>query len=126
MRAAVKLPPRPEYYAPHMDLSIVVDRGDVWYDLPFDANDKFRNRPRSRFPHLMLYTTYNGQRIPLARWRTTIGGWRAEQGPDGYEYFRYKASDVGPRVIRQIISGPVWIAPESTQECCVTSGSFCR
>ena len=36
LRAAVKLPPRPEYYSDTMDLSIVVDRGDVWYDLPFE------------------------------------------------------------------------------------------
>ena len=55
-----------------------------------------------------------GQQIPLARWRTTIGGWRAEQASDGYEYYRYKMSDVGPRVIRQVVSGPVWIAPPST------------
>ena len=114
LRAAVKLPAPPDYYSANMDLSIVVDRGDVWYDLPFDAEGNFRNRPRSRFPSLTLFVTQNGQRIPLARWRTTIGGWRAEQASDGYEYFRYKASDVGPRVIRQVISGPVWIAPEST------------
>jgi hypothetical protein len=114
LRAAVKLPARPEYYAPHMDLSIVVDRGDVWYDLPFDAEGHFRNRARSRYPSLTLFVTYNEQKIPIARWRTTIGGWRAEQATDGYEYFRYKASDVGPRVIRQIVSGPVWIAPTST------------
>ena len=37
LRAAIKLPPRPDYYSDNMDLSIVVDRGDVWYDLPFDA-----------------------------------------------------------------------------------------
>src|SRR5262249_8379750 len=36
LRAAIKLPPRPAYYSEHMELSIVVDRGDVWYDLPFD------------------------------------------------------------------------------------------
>jgi hypothetical protein len=114
LRAAVKLPPRPAYYSPNMDLSIVVDRGDVWYDLPFGPDGHFRPHPRQRYPNLTLYTTYNGQRIPLARWRTTIGGWRAEQASDGYEYFRYKGSDVGPRVIRQIVSGPVWIAPEST------------
>jgi len=114
MRAAIKLPPRPAYYGPNMDLSIVVDRGDVWYDLPFNKEGRFSNRPRDRFPSLTLYVTHNGDRIPIARFRTTIGGWRAEQAPDGYEYFRYKGSDVGPRVIRQIISGPVWIAPEST------------
>ena len=114
LRAAAKLPAPPSYYGPNMELSIVVDRGDVWYELPFDPEGRFRNHARGRYPHLTLFTTHEGQRIPLARWRTTIGGWRAEQAPDGYEYFRYKMSDVGPRVIRQIIAGPVWIAPPST------------
>jgi hypothetical protein len=114
LRAAVKLPERPPYYAPHMDLSIVVDRGDVWYELPFDELGNFRPRSRKRYPALTLFVTHDGEKIPLARWRTTIGGWRAEQAPDGYEYFRYKMSDVGPRVMRQVISGPVWIAPAST------------
>jgi hypothetical protein len=114
LRAAVKLPARPEYYSDHMDLSIVVDRGDIWYDLPFNSQNQFAPRARKRYPYLTLYTTHNGKKIALARWRTTIGGWRAEQASDGYEYFRYKNSDVGPRVIRQIVSGPVWIAPTST------------
>lgn len=114
LRAAIKLPARPEYYSEHMDLSIVVDRGDIWYDLPFNSEGHFAPKGRKRYPYLTLYTTHNGKKIPLARWRTTIGGWRAEQASDGYEYFRYKNSDVGPRVIRQIVSGPVWIAPTST------------
>jgi hypothetical protein len=114
LRAAIKLPPRPAYYAEHMDLSIVVDRGDVWYDLPFDAKGNFAPRARKRYPTLTLFVKHDGKNIPLARWRTTIGGWRAEQATDGYEYFRYKMSDVGPRVIRQVVSGPVWIAPPST------------
>jgi hypothetical protein len=114
LRAAVKLPALPEYYADMMDLSIVVDRGDVWYDLPFDSNGNFEQHGRKRYPSLTLFANYNGQRFALARWRTTIGGWRAEQASDGYEYYRYKMSDVGPRVIRQIVSGPVWIAPTST------------
>jgi hypothetical protein len=112
--AAIKLPQRPEYYSRHMDLSIVVDRGDVWYDPPFDENDKWRAQPRSRYPSLTLFMDYNGERVPLVRWRTTIGGWRSEQASDGYEYYKYKGSDIGPRVMRNIISGPVWIAPEST------------
>jgi hypothetical protein len=112
--AAIKLPPRPEYYSKHMELSIVVDRGDVWYDPPFDENDKWRAQPRSRYPSLSLFMDYRGERVPLVRWRTTIGGWRSEQAPDGYEYYKYKGSDTGPRVMRNIISGPVWIAPEST------------
>jgi hypothetical protein len=114
LRAAVKLPPPPAYYSDNMDLSIVVDRGDVWYDLPVDADGHWKDQPRRHYPHLTLYVKWNGQQIPLARWRTTIGGWRAEQASDGYEYYRYKMSDVGPRVIRQIVSGPVWIAPTYT------------
>jgi hypothetical protein len=114
LRAGVKLGPRPEYYAPHMELSIVVDRGDVWYDPWFDDQDKWRYPSRSRYPTLTLYVEYQGQKFPLTRWRTTIGGWRAEQAANGYEYYKYKGSDTGPRVLRKVVSGPVWIAPEST------------
>jgi hypothetical protein len=112
--AAVKLPPRPEYYAPHMELSIVIDRGDVWYDPPFDDKDKWHVQPRQHYPTLTLFMDYLGQHVPLVRWRTTIGGWRSDQASNGYEYYRYKGSDVGPRILRKIVSGPVWIAPEST------------
>jgi hypothetical protein len=114
MHVAVKLPPRPAYYADNMDLSIVVDRGDIWYDLPFDEKGNFHYQARKKYPQLTLQAKVNGKQVALARWRTTIGGWRAEQASDGYEYYRYKQSDVGPRVIRNVISGPVWIAPAST------------
>jgi hypothetical protein len=114
LRVGVKLGPRPEYYAPHMELSIVVDRGDVWYDPPFDDKDKWHVQVRERYPSLTLFLDYQGQKIALARWRTTIGGWRSEQATNGYEYYRYKGSDTGPRVLRKVVSGPVWIAPEST------------
>lgn len=114
LRVAVKLPPLPEYYQPTMELSVVVDRGDVWYELPYDENGKSVSQPRQSYPSFTLNLDYNGQQIPLVRWRTTVGGWRSEQAPDGYEYYRYKGSDVGPRVIRNISSGPVWIAPETT------------
>jgi hypothetical protein len=124
LRAAIKLPPRPAYYSKHMELSIVVDRGDVWYDLPFDEAGNFRLPVRKRYPSLTLYVTYEGKNIPLARWRTTIGGWRSDQAVNGYEYYRYKMSDVGPRVIRQIVSGPVWIAPPSTPIRTLVKGKF--
>lgn len=114
LRAALTLPALPEYYGPNMDLAIVIDRGEVWYDLPWDASGVRQPQPRKRYPSFHVYVRHNGQRIPVARWRTTIGGWRAEQASDGYEYFRYKGSDVGPRVIRTVTAGPVWIAPEST------------
>jgi len=121
-RAAIKLPARPDYYSDNMDLSIVVDRGDVWYDLPFDDKGHYKPQPRKKYPSLTLYTKAGGKQIALARWRTTIGGWRAEQATNGYEYFRYKQSDVGPRVIRNVVSGPVWIAPASTPIRSLTKG----
>jgi hypothetical protein len=122
LKVAIKLPPRPAYYGEHMDLSIVVDRGDVWYDLPFDANGHYKPLPRKKYPTLTVFTKVDGKQVALARWRTTIGGWRAEQAGNGYEYFRYKMSDVGPRVIRHITSGPVWIAPASTPIRSLTKG----
>ena len=109
----MKLPARRDTTPAH-GLSIVVDRGDIWYDLPFDDKGTFKQHRRKKYPTLSLMVTHGGKTFPLARWRTTIGGWRAEQATDGYEYFRYKMSDVGPRVIRQIVSGPVWIPPTST------------
>ena len=44
-----------------MDLSIVVDRGDVWYDLPFDANGHYKPQPRKKYPSLTLYTKVGRQ-----------------------------------------------------------------
>jgi hypothetical protein len=114
LRAAVKLPPRPAYYRPDMDLSIVIDRGDVWYDLPWDASGERMPQPRKKYPSFTLLVQHEGKKIPLIKWRTTIGGWRAEQASDGYEYYRYKGSDVGERVIKVVAAGPVWIAPAST------------
>jgi hypothetical protein len=114
LKMKVKLPAPPEYYAPNMDLSVVIDRGDVIYDPLYDEDGKPTPQTRHHFPMLTLRVKYNGQSIPLIRWRTTIGGWRSDLASNGYEYYRYKGSDVGPRVWRNVVSGPVWIAPNST------------
>ncbi len=114
LRAGVRFAPPPEYYAPHMDLSVEIDRGDVIYDPLFDEHGKPNNQTRHHFPSLTVRVRYHDQQIPLVRWRTTIGGWRSDLASNGYEYFRYKGSDVGPRVWRNIVAGPVWIAPNST------------
>ena len=97
-----------------MDLFAEIDRGDVWYDLPFDPSGGRLPQPRERFPTFTLYVKWRGERVPLVRWRTTIGGWRAELAADGQEYYRYKGSDVGPRVWRHIVAAPVWIPPPSS------------
>jgi hypothetical protein len=114
MRVGVHFPDKPEYYSKHMDFSIVVDRGDIWYDPPFNAKGKKIKQRRRRLPKFKLYTTYNDERVQLIHWPTTIGGWRTEIAKNGHVYYKYKNSDVGSRVIRNIISGPVWVPPKST------------
>ncbi|HJX51953.1 MAG TPA: hypothetical protein VJ801_04225 [Polyangia bacterium] len=114
LRAAVRFPVSPEYYGPKMDLVAEIDRGDVWYDFPFDSKGNRVPQPRNRFPTFNLYVRWRGDKVPLASWRTTIGGWRSEIAADGEEYYRYKDSDVGRRAWRHIVSAPVWLPPPSS------------
>jgi hypothetical protein len=110
---AVKLPARPAYYSDEMKLSAIIDRGDIWYDFPYDEAGNKHSQPRSQFPHLTLYVDYEGQQIPLVHWRTTIGSWRSEMS-EGEQMLKYKNSDVGPRVWKDIMAAPVWIPPNNT------------
>ena len=71
----MQLPALPSTTRDQMDLSVVVDRGDVWYDLPFDDKGRPIANRANGSPHLTLYMTHRGKKIPLVRWRTTIGGW---------------------------------------------------
>jgi hypothetical protein len=114
LHVAFPPPKLPPYYSSQMDLSVEIERGDVWYDFPFDENGKPITQLRVNFPSLTLYVRWNKQKIPLCHWRTTIGSWRNEMRPNGKVYFKYKNSDVGPRVWKDIVAGPVWIPPEST------------
>ena len=106
-------PKTPEYYSPNMDLSVVIDRGDVWYEFPYDDKGRERPQPTHRRPMLTLLTEYQGEKIPLARFGTTIGGWRSEM-VDSVEMWKYKNSPVGERVWRQIVAAPVWLPPAGT------------
>jgi hypothetical protein len=97
-----------------MDLSAEIDRGDVWYDFPFDAKGKPASQPRRRFPRFTLFVTWRGQRIALVHWRTTIGSWRSETGKDGRVYLKYKNSDVGAGIWKDIVAAPAWVPPPGT------------
>lgn len=103
----------PPYYGDSMDLSVTIDRGDVWYEFPFDEKGKPRSQPVARRPRLTISVNYNDQTIPLARFGTTVGGWRGEF-IDGAVMWAYKGSPVGKRVWSRIAAAPVWVPPEST------------
>ena len=111
-RIAVQLPPLPAYYAPHMELSAEIDRGDVFYD---ETPPPFRRIVPHR-PTLTLYVDDHGTKRPLIRWPTTIGGWAEQRLPDGTVVQRWKESDVGPRIWRDIFAGPTWLPPKSTPD----------
>jgi hypothetical protein len=110
---AIRSPELPEYYDGDMDLTLDYERGDVWYDFPFDETNKERPQPIERRPRVLISTRYNGQKIPIARYGTTIGGWRSEQVGD-HLMWAYKGSPPGPRVWDEIVASPVWLPPDST------------
>ncbi len=110
LRVAVTLPAPPPYHGPHMELVVEIDRGDVWYD------DHPIPRVAPRRPALVLYTVHDGQRLPLVRWPTTIGAWSDVRMPSGRVVQRWKESDVGRRVWRDLYAAPVWYPPRSTPD----------
>lgn len=110
LRVALALPAAPTYHSAHMDLSAEIDRGDVWYDdVPIARNIKHR-------PTTTLYVTDNGKRRPLVRWPTTIGGWSDVRMAGGYVVRKWKESDVGPRVWRDLYAAPTWMPPPTTPD----------
>lgn len=110
---AVPMIALPEYYAPEMQLTLDYDRGDVWYEFPYDDKGQEVPQPVSRRPQVTVSTLYEGQKIPLARFGTTIGGWRTEL-VNGTVMWKYKESPVGPRAWDEIVAAPVWMPPDGT------------
>jgi len=110
---AIRGPARPEYHSSDMELSVSIDRGDVWYEFPFDENEKERSLSVSRRPHHNIVVEYMGQQIPIASYGTTIGGWKSEL-IDGSVWWKYKESPPGEVLWKDIVSAPVWLPPSST------------
>lgn len=113
---AVKLPPPPPWHSAHMDLRAEVDRGDVWYDYPVGPSGRLRSHPIERRPSNTLYVKHGDQEIALVRWATTIGAWKEERLESGDVVYKYKNSDVGPRIWRHLVTGPSWLPPPSTPD----------
>jgi hypothetical protein len=103
----------PEYYDGDMQLTLQYDRGDVWYDFPYDTTGKELAQPVQRRPRVTIFTRYNDQRIALAQFGTTIGGWRTEN-VEAALMWKYKNSPVGERAWDRIVAAPVWLPPDGT------------
>jgi hypothetical protein len=116
LRVAVALPAPPAYHAQAMDLRIEIDRGDVFYELPGQAALARKKLGEVRRPSFVVYAKDGDRERPLVRWSTTIGGWKQERTEDGEVAMKYKESDVGDRVWRQILAAPAWLPPGSTPE----------
>ncbi|HLU66110.1 MAG TPA: L,D-transpeptidase [Kofleriaceae bacterium] len=108
---ALPLPPVPRYHGPAMELRAEIDRGDVWYEYPFDARGDKRPQPRERRPVLTLYARDGEREVALVRWPTTIGTWQRERRRDGEVVMRYKGSLAGEFLWREIVAAPAWFAP---------------
>jgi hypothetical protein len=116
LRVAVALPPAPAYHGSSVDLRVEIDRGDVTYDTPGGAAAARAKTGARRVPTFVVYAKDGDREIPLVRWATTIGGWKKERTEDGEIALKYKESDVGERVWRQIVAAPAWMPPDSTPE----------
>jgi hypothetical protein len=116
LRVAVALPSAPAYHAREMNLHVEIDRGDVFYEMPGQAALERKKLGEVRRPSFVLYAKDGDHDVPLVRWSTTIGGWKKERTEDGEVGMKYKESDVGDRVWRQVLAAPAWLPPDSTPE----------
>jgi hypothetical protein len=103
----------PAYYADRMELWVEIDRGDLYYEFPFDEDGKPLGFRIERGPTLTLFARDEQRVRPLAMYPTTIGGWRVQRH-DGAVYWEYKESPVGLHAWKRIVTAPVWLPPAST------------
>ncbi len=115
-RVAIRLPRLPAYHAAPASLRAEVDRGDVWTSYPLDGDGHPLPSPVKNRPTFTLYVRSSDGEIPLVRWPTTIGAWKAEKLDGEHEALRYKASPVGRRYWRDLVAAPAWFPPPTTPD----------
>jgi hypothetical protein len=115
-RVAVALPTAPPYHSAHMELRAEIDRGDVWYQVPWTATGARRAQPVAQRPVLILWAADGEDEVALVRWPTTIGGWQREQLPSRAVVMRYKPSMPGAYLWRDLVAAPVWFPPPTTPD----------
>ena len=105
----------PDDYSPNMDIRIVVDRGDVRYDPPFNPDGSpIVFPPAAQRPMLRVFVGAGAEERLLAQWPTTIGGWREETDRNGAIVWAYKQSAIGDGIWQHVVAAPVWLPPTST------------
>ena len=110
---AIRLPPLPPYHSPKMELRAEIDRGEVVLARPAldkDGHKKWRP-PVSDRPTLTLFARSGDGEVALARWPTTIGGWKTIQKSDGSMALKYKESITGDALWTEVLAGPTWHPP---------------
>lgn len=107
---AVRLPPLPPYHGPKMELRAEIDRGEVVLARPeLDKNGHKKWKPPvSDRPTLTLYARVGKDEVALARWPTTIGGWKTIQKRDGTMALKYKESVTGDALWPEVLATPTW------------------
>jgi hypothetical protein len=113
LKVAVRLPPVPSYHKKGMELRAVIDRGDVWFDFPYTWTGQRKAQKVDHRPNITIYAKDGDTEYALARWPTTIGGWKPEK-VNGSVRMLFKQSPPGERIWRDVIVSPVWIPPSST------------
>ena len=110
---AIRLPPPPPYHSPKMELRAEIDRGEVVLARPQldkDGHKKWRP-PVSDRPTLTVFARSGDGEVALARWPTTIGGWKTIQKSDGTMALKYKESITGDALWSEVLAGPTWHPP---------------
>ena len=107
---AVRLPPPPPYHGPKMELRAEIDRGEVVLARPkLDKDGKKKWKPPvSDRPTLTLYARVGDHEVALARWPTTIGGWKTIEKSDGTMALKYKESVTGDALWPEVLATPTW------------------
>ena len=107
---AIRLPPLPPYHGPKMELRAEIDRGEV--DLVRPKLDKEGHKkwkpPVADRPTLTLYARAGDHEVALARWPTTIGGWKTFEKSDGSMALKYKESVTGDALWPEVLVTPTW------------------
>lgn len=103
----------PDYHAADMELWVEIDRGDLYYEFPFDQAGNPLGFRIERGPTLTVFARDQQRVRPLALYPTTIGGWRVRRHNNA-AYWAYKESPVGLRAWKRIVTAPVWLPPAST------------